>query len=73
MLYNVTEVPAMFLISRDGTIVAKNLFDTGLLDGEVPPAAVGLWHDLKLSESYLPGCSTASILRDGSAAMNSLR
>lgn len=35
MLYNVTEVPAMFLISRDGTIVAKNLFDTGLLDGEV--------------------------------------
>lgn len=34
-LYNITEVPAMYVISRDGDITAKNLFDMDLLELEV--------------------------------------
>lgn len=34
-LYNVTETPAMFVISRDGEITARNLFNADMLEGEV--------------------------------------
>ena len=34
-VYNVTELPASFLISKDGTIVSKNVFDVKALEKEV--------------------------------------
>ena len=35
MMYNVSQLPAMFIISRDGEITARDLFETGMLGQEV--------------------------------------
>jgi len=35
MMYNVSQLPAMFVISRDGEITARDLFETGMLGQEV--------------------------------------
>lgn len=35
MLYNVTQLPAMYVISRDGSIESKNVFDMRLLESEI--------------------------------------
>lgn len=35
MMYNVSQLPAMFVISRDGEITARNLFETEMLGQEV--------------------------------------
>ncbi len=35
LFYNVQSLPAMFLISRDGTIVAKDIFDLDKLEAEI--------------------------------------
>lgn len=35
MLYNVTQLPAMYVISRDGSIESKNVFDMRALEAEI--------------------------------------
>ena len=35
MLYNVTQLPAMYVISRDGSIESKNVFDMRALESEI--------------------------------------
>lgn len=34
-VYNVSELPSLFLIAKDGTIVSKNIFDTKALEKEI--------------------------------------
>lgn len=34
-IYNVTELPSCFLISKDGTIVSRNIFDINMLEKEI--------------------------------------
>ena len=35
MMYNVSQLPAMYVISRDGVITARNLFETDMLGQEI--------------------------------------
>ena len=35
LLYNVTQLPAMYVISREGNIESKDVFDMRLLESEV--------------------------------------
>ena len=35
MLYNITQLPSMYVISRDGSIQSRDVFDMRMLENEI--------------------------------------